>query len=79
MKDYVTNGNTISGFDMWAVLLDKKYDKDMPDSDDQPAYEPTYPCKAELYKMVNNTWVLVKVAPVKSFKELMSVFPKPVY
>jgi hypothetical protein len=64
-----------SKFDIWVVFVDKAYDKDKPDAGDITVYEPTYPCKAELFKMDKNKWRFVKSTKIIKGGGQFNMFP----
>ena len=76
MKDYVLKDNNLQKFNLWAIFVDKKYDKELPDGDDYFTYGPTYPCKVQLYKNTNNVWEFVKSAWVTHEGREFDLFPK---
>ena len=58
------------------IFVDKVYDKDIDDADDRTAFEPTYPCKAELYKMDKSKWVWVKSDQIIKDGDEFKLFPE---
>jgi len=62
-------------FDVWAIFVDKKYDKDKRDAGDITVFEPTYPCRAELYKLYKNKWILVKATQIIKHGDEFKLFP----
>ncbi len=76
-RNYILSNNHIAAFEKWAIFVDKKYDKLLPDGDGQTIFAPVYPCKAELYKEVNSKWVFIKSATIlKDDGSLFKMFPK---
>ena len=76
IKNYIVKH--LLNFDIWAVFVDKTYDKVEPDAGDSYQYIPECPCKASLYKWVNNSWKFFETAPIPGkVKNAFALFPKP--
>jgi len=66
-------------FNIWMVFVDKVYDKDKLDSGDLTVFEPTYPCKAELFKLEKQGWIFVKSGQIMKNESQFKLFPSVSY
>jgi hypothetical protein len=71
--------NNLVKFNIWAVFVDKAYDKDKEDAGDITIYTPNYPCAATLYKRVKNGWAFVKSAQINKSGDEFKLFPSVSY
>jgi hypothetical protein len=66
-------------FNIWMVFVDKAYDKDKSDAGDLIVFEPTYPCKAELFKLEKQDWIFVKSEQIMKNESQFKLFPSVSY
>jgi len=75
VKKYLYDENNISKFDIYAMFVDKKYDKWV-DTWGNKEYNFTLPCEAEFYKKVPEGWRLFKRAHITEDNNCWDMFPE---
>jgi len=79
-RNYLTTNDKLIYFEVWAVFVDKKDDKELLNADGHKVYAPNYPCRVRIYMLSrNNKWVFTNQITAFKPSALYSAIPAHTY